>query len=478
MRVSFAQSHEYRTRITNTDGNSQILADGNDAHLIFGTSAGTTGATATEKMRILSSGRVGIGNTSPNATLDIHNVNGGNATTRAEMLSEAVLKLRPHATNSTNMLFSQVNGGSGMGITVTNGPTTANWDIALNPFGGNVGIGTVAPTVKLDVYNSTGAEGTTGTTMQRLWNYVGDLSQQKTFIDFVFQDTNDNQYPQVRIGAEVGQNGNADSTIKEGCGAFVVYTNNATNDTPGTNVLAERFRVDYKGDVGIGDSAPTAKLHVKSTGNAVLLKAQSAGYMSMDLWGATNGGLLSLYGGTNSPTLVLDGRPGYDSYFPRSVGIGNTIPLSRLDVSGVLAVRGANEDPNFTNSVTGFSTMNSGNLEINYGLGGTAANGATIVFRYNAASWKSWSLDYTMSSTHGMTSGKIAGYNNNNGGGQGYMDRNDLGVNVVATNAGQHVIVTFTFTGLGVHPYINMKYGQSGGDGSPRSDRASLTITN
>ena len=51
---------------------------------------------------------------------------------------------------------------------------------------GNVGIGTTSPDYLLDLYKSTATtSSTTGTTLQRLWNYVGgDLQQQKTFIDF------------------------------------------------------------------------------------------------------------------------------------------------------------------------------------------------------------------------------------------------------------------------------------------------------
>jgi hypothetical protein len=130
-----------------------------------------------------------------------------------------------------------------------------------------VGIGTASPDYLLDLYKSTATtSSSTGTTLQRLWNYVGsDLNQQKTFVDFVFQDDNDNEYPQVRIGAEVGQNGDSDTQPKEGSGAFVVYTNNATGNGPGTPTgLAERFRVDYKGNVGIGTTLPGSKLTVSS----------------------------------------------------------------------------------------------------------------------------------------------------------------------------------------------------------------------
>ena len=90
---------------------------------------------------------------------------------------------------------------------------------------------------------------TDSSTFLTLHNDVGaDLGTQKTFIDFIFEDDNDNDWPQVRIGAEVGHNGNANSQLKEGSGAFVVYTNNASTNDPGNpSNLAERFRVDYQG---------------------------------------------------------------------------------------------------------------------------------------------------------------------------------------------------------------------------------------
>ena len=95
--------------------------------------------------------RVGVGTINPAAKLHVYNNAGGDATDKASMLSEAVMKLQPHTTNSTNMLFAQVDGGSSMGIQVTNGPATANWDLSLSPFGGRVGIGTVAPDSQLHI---------------------------------------------------------------------------------------------------------------------------------------------------------------------------------------------------------------------------------------------------------------------------------------------------------------------------------------
>ena len=104
-------------------------------------------------------GFTGIGTNGPQANLHVNSSTGGNASDKAGMLSEAVMKLQPHATNSTNMLFASVNNGNGMGIQVTNGPATADWNVVLSPFGGNVGIGDVDPSQKLNVSGNIMLEG-------------------------------------------------------------------------------------------------------------------------------------------------------------------------------------------------------------------------------------------------------------------------------------------------------------------------------
>jgi len=69
-RISYANANQYTLRITNTDGNPRILADGSAAHLIFGTTPNGS-ATATERLRIQNDGNVGIGTTLPASKLEV-----------------------------------------------------------------------------------------------------------------------------------------------------------------------------------------------------------------------------------------------------------------------------------------------------------------------------------------------------------------------------------------------------------------------
>jgi hypothetical protein len=231
------------------------------AALTFKTAAGVN--TATERMRITSAGNVGIGTDNPQELLHIDG-------------SSPRIRLRDSDAAGTPYAHIDASDGALL-IEADKGDETASSYIALTVdgsesiraiAGGNVGIGTSSPTTTLDVYKSSSTSATsTGTTLFKLHNYVGvDLNQQKSFIDFALTDDNTNETPQVRIGAEVGQNGNADSQIKEGCGAFVVYTNNAEHTTGDAGAsLEERMRVDYQGKVGIGTTNPAFELDVDGT---------------------------------------------------------------------------------------------------------------------------------------------------------------------------------------------------------------------
>ena len=101
------------------------------------------------------------------------------------------------------------------------------------------------------LYNQTNTTGTSGTSFLTIHNNVGgDLSQQQSFIDFMFTDSNANFFPQVRIGAQVGRDADADAISKEGAGAFVVYTGNGTDEIGG-GALTEAMRVSYNGSMTV-----------------------------------------------------------------------------------------------------------------------------------------------------------------------------------------------------------------------------------
>jgi hypothetical protein len=147
-----------------------------------------------------------------------------NSTTKAEMLANAVAKFKPHVLNSGSLAIAQVDNGNSVGLQFTNGAGTADWDIALQPFGGNVGIGTTSASQKLHV--------------------VG-----KALITDDVQLTGSN--PRIDF------NSNGASSLR-------FY------DT--TNAL-ERMRINQDGNVGIGDSAPSFILDVNNASSRVRFKA-------------------------------------------------------------------------------------------------------------------------------------------------------------------------------------------------------------
>jgi len=106
-----------------------------------------------DRLVIDSSGNIGIGTDSPNSRLHVVHPVSEFTTSLSETTTKSTLQLKTHAEDSTITTFGGVSGGAAY-IQRSNGAGTTPYDLLLNPYGGNVGIGTDSASYKLDVTGS------------------------------------------------------------------------------------------------------------------------------------------------------------------------------------------------------------------------------------------------------------------------------------------------------------------------------------
>ena len=322
---------------TNNGGLQLMAANGRPIQFYtLGSSSGSLLSNTQEVMRISGNGNVGIGTTSPRATLNvtndisnnsegntIPNAYGGNATTTL-VLGHGVTGSTPNYWGlNIGTLYS---GKSYLQGSHTNG--SSFYDILLNPNGGKVGIGTTSPTAKLEV---SGTARITGNLL--MGGYAQDGTPSKIHIGSNNSDIPTGSDPALLyVGGDHDLNGTllkiADYN-NDGSTSKVVHFLSENNQddyffTPDVN----GGKHYYRGNVGIGTTSPGAKLEVNgnimtTSGAGIIANSGGSGYLAI----TTANGSLPGYPTSNYPALKTNytnlyfSVGGYYSAYMNSGGI-------------------------------------------------------------------------------------------------------------------------------------------------------------
>jgi Chaperone of endosialidase len=229
------------------------------------------GAGGANALTIDSSGNVGIGSSSPLSRLNVQSDNNTND------LGQLIISGN---TNSNKRLSVGFNTTSNYGFMQSLISGDNYYPLVLQNNGGNVGIGTASPTANLHVVKTTSqTDIDSATQVVSITNTASDTSGNLTGIRL--RQDNATNVAQGYIG--LSSTGNSATRAN-----LIVATPNTSGNS------TERLRIDASGNVGIGTSSPSGRLHVSAAKNEMIFQSSTA----------TNY-LLNNYANGNSATLFM-----------------------------------------------------------------------------------------------------------------------------------------------------------------------------
>jgi hypothetical protein len=343
-----------QTATIKTDGHLKLYTEDANRNIYFDTSGGT-------KVIILDNGNVGIGTTSPVATLHLH-------------AAAPYIYFDDTSTSGTLSRFKLIVGDVGITQTATfgfdNTSGTANKDILVINENSNVGIGTNNPQNSLEIrkdqnaytrvlINNNNALGGTGLSFMRGAGIYAFFEYDNTADTLKIQNQNNGNYGSLLLNSAGGSVGigttptakfhvndsSADAFIRISKGASTIGNIDLVNEGNRFSIQDDgtrRLSIDTNGNVGIGTATPVYILHVyDGSSERFGIAGDVVVRGSTDLIIAGTSRNISFAAGTgtvrtttaNNLVLATNSTTAVTIDSSQNVGIGTTAPTSRLQVN-------------------------------------------------------------------------------------------------------------------------------------------------